>query len=350
MRALGWQDDALQVDGLTLPDVSKALTGALQHSGLLIRDDHGLRLNVSVQKFAARPYAEQVRPLWRGFVLARPWVEYQDPHKYYFNMQHHPAGRLALSVALAALPPDAEGFFDVNALSAALFERVGEFFALDYPPQSPYYFQETPDEIARKEKERVEKLRADWNAEERVWMAHALTTWLYFLGIVEIEAHNKIATRVRLTELGRALFHPETIASPRAAASSTAAWVVQPNFEIVVYLDTAMPPQLALLEQYAERLKTQEHTAHYRLTRETVYHGLERGGALDALVAALQKGSSVPLPANVLTELREWNARREKITLVRRAHLLEFENEDARAEAFADGLVGTRIGERFVWV
>jgi hypothetical protein len=102
------------------------------------------------------------------------------------------------------------------------------------------------------------------------------------------------------------------------------------------------------LERIAERIKAQQHTAHYRLTREAVYRGLENNTALEELLSTLQAGAGAALPPNVVTEIREWSALREKVTLRRRARLLEFSDEYAREAALRAGIGGAPVGERFV--
>ena len=125
--------------------------------------------------------------------------------------------------------------------------------------------------------------------------------------------------------------------------------MVQPNFEVVVYLDRASPEQLAFLERHAERFQTQQHVAQYRLTRQVVYTALESGSTLDRLLAALEGGSGRPLPQNVAAELREWAALREQVTLYRRARLLEFTDAAGR-DAEAKRLSGAPVGDRFLLI
>ena len=230
----------------------------------------------------------------------------------------------------------------------AIFERIGEYFSLNYPPSRPYDFHETPEQIRQSENQWRAKLRADWSKAEKPWMRKALATWLYCLGFVELGLENGTPVSVRLTDLGRALFHPELKTALTQPARAASAWVVQPNFDIVVYLDRATPKQLAFLERNAERVNAQQHTAHYRLTRESVYRGLESKTTLEELLSGLKNGAGNPLPPNVVTEIREWSALREKLTLRRRARLLEFSDASARDEAFNAGVSGTPVGDRFL--
>ena len=98
--------------------------------------------------------------------------------------------------------------------------------------------------------------------------------------LVEVCLEDGAVTVFRLTELGRTVLRRQTPATAPADTMQAAAgpiWVVQPDVEITVYLEHAMPRQLALLECWAERQKAQRHVVQYRLTRQSVYHGLEAG-------------------------------------------------------------------------
>ena len=348
VRALDWDATQMKVDGLAFPDPSAAFASALYRSGLLSSKDSALVVNVSLDTFATRPYADQVGALWHGFVSAREWREIELPGWYDAKGGYLVQGRWALSVALAALPVDGDGFCAMDDLSQALFERIGEYFSLDYPPSRPYHFNETPVQIRQSEDKWRAKLRADWSKEETPWLRQALATWLYYLGLVELGMENGTPISVRLTDLGRALLHPELKSALTQPARAASAWVVQPNFDVIVYLDRATPKQLAFLERNAERVNAQQHTAQYRLTRDAVYRGLESNTTLEELLSGLQTGAGNPLPPNVVTEIREWSALREKLTLRRRARLLEFSDASARDEAFNAGVTGTPVGDRFL--
>jgi len=75
------------------------------------------------------------------------------------------------------------------------------------------------------------------------------------------------------------------------------------------------------------------HTALYRLTRESVYRGLEGGTTISDLLDRLQHGSQIELPQNVIVELREWASLRERFTLRRGAHILEFSSASQESDS-----------------
>jgi len=106
---------------------------------------------------------------------------------------------------------------------------------------------------------------------------------------------------------------------------------------------------LAFLERHAERTQTHSHTAHYRLTRQSVYTGLESGTTLADLFDGLKAGAQTELPQNVMVELREWASLRERIVLHRTTSLLEFATPEALQSA-AKGMPWRVVNERFLLI
>lgn len=126
-------------------------------------------------------------------------------------------------------------------------------------------------------------------------------------------------------------------------------WIVQPNFEVVVYLDRASAAQLAFIERVAARKPSSGATALYQLTRDTVYAALESGMSAFMVQETLRAASVYPLPDNVSQMLVDWAARRERLTLYRTASLVEYSDQASRDAALASGTSpGSPIGERFI--
>jgi hypothetical protein len=350
-KAMKWKDDPILVDGLPFPEPAIAWVSTFYHANILelsSSQSQRLVLKDPVEQFASRSYAEQIRQLLWGFIEMRDWLEAQfSPWPY---PENYTRGRLALTLALTSLPVNAEDFFAIDDLDEALYNRVGDHFSLSSRASyRPSYFNKTPEEKRQAEAERLAKLRQDWLKCERQWLEKALSTWLYYLGLVELGLKDGTPVSFRLTKLGRAVLHPElNISVDAATGKPQPAWIVQPNFEVMVYLEYATSEQLAFLERHAERGSVQQHIALYQLTRESVYRGLESGTSLDELLTQLQAGASVVVPQNVQVELRSWGALREEITLRRRSHLLEFPDQAARQDAIARGVEGVCVGDRFL--
>ncbi len=354
-KVLRWDETGIELDGFFFPNPVQAWLGAFSCSDLLQKmDNDQLVLKESPERFAQRPFGEQVRLLMEGLIRTHTWWEAPPKNTYMDNDgKGRRQGRLALTLALSALPLNPDAFFSIHDFDLALYKRIGEDFALDYLPQRPSFFRATtPEQKERDLADWREKTRNEWLNQERPWLEGAFTTWLYFLGLVELTIENGEVTGFRLTDIGRATFHPELDSASTAESAPQAPgqpiWVVQPNFEIIAYLDRVSAPQLAFLERHAERTQSQRHTAHYRLTRESVYRGLESGSSLDDFVKTLQLGSQSELSQNVLVELREWASLRERIVLRRSARLMEFQSAEALKTGLTQGLTGAIVAERFL--
>ena len=351
-KAMKWDEKGLEIEGLLFPDPAMAWIGALRHSDLLVPEDGFMALGESPEHFAARPYGAQIRLLLDGFLRSVDWSEVSGSRSF-DSRKDYDLGRQALIIGLQGLPQDRLGFFSIADFERALFDRIGEYFSLGYLPRRPYYFHGKSEAQEQQEIDVWQiKLRENWLAQERPWIVAALKTWAYFLGMVELALEGSEIVGFRLTRLGREVLHPELAAKSDDATVQpvfeASSWVVQPNFEMIAYLERISAPQLAFLERFAERDQVNQHTALFRLTRNSVYRGLESGSTFDELLQGLERGADAGLPQNVVVELREWAALREQITLYHRASLLEFSDQQALQAALQAGLKGTVVGERYL--
>lgn len=351
-KALKWDEKGIKIEGLFFPDPAMAWISALRHSDLLVPGNDSLTLGEPPEHFAARPYGKQIRLLLDGFLRSVSWSEISGSRSFSFRKNYY-LGRQALVIGLQSLPQDVPGFFSIDNFERALFDRIGEYFSLGYVPRRPTYFHGKSEAQKQQEIDAWQtKLRDNWLAQERPWIDAALKTWGYFLGMVELALDDDSIIGFRLTSLGREVLHPELTTKHQDSAAHPnfegAAWVVQPNFEVIAYLDRISAIQLAFLERFAERHQVNQHTALFRLNQNSVYRGLESGSTLDELLQGLERGADAGLPQNVVVELREWAALREKITLYHRASLLEFSDEKALQAACQAGLMGIVVGERYL--
>lgn len=348
---LKWTD-VLDLDGLRIPKPIHAVVSALRHGGLLTEAHRRLVPGEPVVAFSVRPPSEQVLATLRGFLNAREWWEGSPDDSSWseYRATDYIRARLALLAALLALPDADETFVALDAFGDALFERVGEWVSIGHKSPRPYSCGRPAGEVQSAEAKWRAELQAGWQAREQRWLESAFRSWLYWLGLVELGSAAGSVTVFRLTDLGRRVLHrtPETEPG-RAAVATAPAWVVQPDFGITVYLEQATPRQLAFLERCAERHNAQHHVVQYRLTRESVYRGLESGSTIDELLDGLAAGATRELPGNVVAELRGWTGLCEQVTLHRCLRLLEFANEAERQAAIAAAsLEGEPVGDRFL--
>jgi hypothetical protein len=91
---------------------------------------------------------------------------------------------------------------------------------------------------------------------------------------------------------------------------------VQPNHEILAYLDAADARRVCTLARFARRSSaTGGRVETFSLSRESVYTALEAGMTVGEIEAFLTEHSKTALPANVLRTLQEWSGKRESLVL-----------------------------------
>ena len=159
-------------------------------------------------------------------------------------------------------------------------------------------------EMARKKEQYPageDRTLAFWLAVEAVWAANAIMVTLVTLGLVERgqTAGKNLRPCFRLTELGRVVFGaPEVEAAPEPGNARFL--TVQPNLEIVAYLESADARQVCTLSRFAAGAPQASGPVQtFALRRESVYGALESGMTLDEVRAFLIEHGKTELPANV---------------------------------------------------
>ena len=346
-KLVDWPDGSLQDGSLKFHNALGLVTVLLASCGALklAQDEHVLRVSASGRELANSPVSEQARLLVLNMLENNEWFEGESQPEMGYR-DNYVLGRAALLALLASIPVDQTGFISAASLNEAFYQRMAPWFSLRH---TLYYAINThPSKY-----ELGPSLRQNWQRFEYPWMLNALSQWLYFFGLVDLAlGRDNQVLAFRLTDLGRSVLHPELAGElePGQPKENGIAWVIQPNFDVVAYLDRLSNWQLAFLERHAERMSVQEHLVQYHLTRDSVYRGLEGGTKLDDLLAELEKGAGRELPQNVAAELREWAAQRERVVLWRRGTLAEFPDEHGREMAMRAGLKGQPVGERFLLV
>jgi hypothetical protein len=162
-----------------------------------------------------------------------------------------------------------------------------------------------------------DRLLAFWLDCEAVWAANAIMVTLVTLGLVERGQTTDKKTRpcFRLTELGCVVFGaPEVEAAPKPGDARFL--TVQPNLEVVAYLESADAKQICTLSRFASgTTRASGPVQTFALRRESLYRALESGMTLDEVSGFLIKHGKTELPANVERMLSEWAGRRESLAL-----------------------------------
>ena len=133
------------------------------------------------------------------------------------------------------------------------------------------------------------------------------------------------------------------------APSQTASLLVQPNFDVLVYLDALNPLALAALSG-ADCQRIDAQTATYTISRASVYRALETGLSAKTLTEMLAMFSNTPLPSNVVSSIGEWAGRRERLSLTEQVTLLEYHDVRERDAGIAQLKDASAVGERFALV
>jgi hypothetical protein len=190
-----------------------------------------------------------------------------------------------------------------------------------------------------------------WSVVEAGFIRAILLEPLHWMGLVDIgyiagpEAGDEVVSAIpavyRLTPVGAWLLGvgPE-VDMPEERGRV----VVQPNFELFA-LDPISDLTLSQLDEFAERISA-ERAIKYRLTRESVYRAQKRGWTTDRIVSVLGElnqpaGESAPagaasLPQNVVRTLQEWQSLHERVTIHRRASLLQAASGELLAQLRQD--------------
>lgn len=162
-----------------------------------------------------------------------------------------------------------------------------------------------------------ERLLAFWLAREGTWAANAIMVTLVTLGLVERGRTRDKAARFcfRLTDLGRAVFGaPELEMAP--VSYEPQFLTVQPNFDVLVYVDQAEAARVCDLARFAAHASNAGGQVRtFTLQRDMVYGALESGLSLDEIESFLNRHSRTPLPDNVTRMLAEWAGKRESLVL-----------------------------------
>ena len=196
-----------------------------------------------------------------------------------------------------------------------------------------------------------DRQRAWWFRYGGAWYANAVMVTLVALGLVERARLGEGAAAplgFRLTDLGRAVFGAPEVAPPPEPAERRCL-VIQPNFDVVAYLDQADARTAGLLGRIAETGNAHSGPIQtFRLTQASVYQAEESGLGHAQIVDFLQQHGQREPPANVLRSIADWSGKRESLSLRSKVTLLGFPTTAERDAYLKGHPEGTACGDRFV--
>ena len=134
--------------------------------------------------------------------------------------------------------------------------------------------------------------------------------------------------------------------------------VVQPNFEVMLFLDPAPLKVVYRLYQIGQREKLSERVANFRLTAESVQRGLGMGLSSQTIVDTLNEFSHAPVPDTVAFQISDWERVHGQLSLFANGVLIRHPDPDKldllvgqlRHEQRGQDFVSHRLGPESVFL
>ena len=316
--ALGGKDDPM----LPPDRISLVYMLLVQLGGILVEDGFARLVPERVERLLKEAPEAQASawvrawlrmPLWQDGIGQVPDRDGRDEAKRIRPDALTDARELVVW-ALSRIARGEPELLDLETFLSDLHGAAGD----DNPDFYWHAYAFRPKLAASEHKEKLpggpERRRAYWLDDEGVWVANALLVTLVHLGVIERGSVGR-SHCFRLTELGRVVFGAPEIAARKTIAGGPCL-TVQPNHDVLLYLDSADGEVIATLSRIAARTSAASGAVHtFRLTRETIYGALEGGLPAAEIEAFLTGRSRVPVPENVLLSVREWSRKRETLVL-----------------------------------
>jgi hypothetical protein len=322
----------------------------VQRAGLTQAEESRLVLSDEGRRFLRLPEAEQVRRLLTGWAHLPEWNEFLRVPTLTFDgaFGDMPApyqivgARGTLLELLQRERPYPDWHTFPSLLASVQRYRVG--FLIPQRTRVNYY----PWQRGKKDDgtpyvgiylkgvspRRLLDKQRDWELVEGSFLRTVFEESLLWLGVVRLGYDGDRLTAFQLTERGAAALGLIETPAADAAAPATPVertLVVQPNFEVVAYMEMTGVSLLVELDRFAERVRL-DRAALYRLTRASLYRGLQDGLTLDEVLCSLETRNGGPLPQNVAYSLAEWERLYQRIHVQRAVTLVEA-GDDAELQA-----------------
>ncbi|MBA2664450.1 MAG: helicase-associated domain-containing protein [Bradymonadaceae bacterium] len=150
--------------------------------------------------------------------------------------------------------------------------------------------------------------------------------WMGFLQLGESDDGMELA---RFHARGRqALGLVSATPAPPAPSSLAGCLIVQPNFEIMVFLDAAPLEVIYFLYRIGERIRLSDRVATFRLTAESVQRGYSLGESAANACERLGALSHTPVPNSVSFQLDDWERVHRQLRFYARGLVLRHPDPD----------------------
>ena len=292
-------------------------------------------------EWSSRPYAERMKDLMHAYVNGQslPDIKLFFPQLYEAFDEYLPRGsvrrtyhRLLVAHILREQPE--EVWFSLGTLARALYDLDHNVLCLD--EQWRAIASNTRD-ITPVWKDR------QWEMREQRLFSWMIQSFLFDLGIVELGGEGKY---FRVTPAGRYALGVGPLPD-RGEATQQDALVVQPDFEVIVYVDRCSPNLRRTLDTFCERVQG-GMVSTYRLTEQSVYRGSRTGTSIKDFRTLLTANSKVAIPSNVNEQFSSWERKLESVQVHAGCEVIECLNAKEAQALVAEHPHCRLIGERFV--
>ncbi|MBV8383605.1 MAG: helicase-associated domain-containing protein [Planctomycetaceae bacterium] len=336
-----------------LPEAHGLYVELLRYAGIIQVEGNAVHVDPAA---ATRQFAQsgawQAYAWTRGWLRARHWFDAVGTPEA-FDLEHYAhrvaTARQVLVWALGCLAHSGDHWYDLNTLVAALYALQGTahfYLPFGNPAWDPK-LEPPKDQVQAEGKRRP---HASWFGREGAWYANALMITLVALGLVErgrIGRGTAATLGFRLTGLGRAVFGAPEVAPPPEPGERRFL-LIQPNFDVIAYLDQADATSVGTLGRLAESDSTRTGPIQtFRLTQASLYQAQESGLGHAQIVDFLRQHSQREPPSNVLQAIADWSGKRESMVLRSGIIVVGFPSL-AERDAYLKRHPGTACGERFV--
>ena len=322
MTSLPSADDA----SLALPDPESFYYELLREMGFLsVAAEPRRVLSVGIERHFAEPAVAQAWHWLRAWLEIRLWQDgigvVPDRDNDYNPVRIEPdslrEAKELLIWAFCRLAHSACDWLDLEVFLKdfwqATHEVAGDFYWDAYTWDPDFAMARSKLKLPAGPDRSV----AFWLDGAGAWAANVVMVTFVMLGLVQRgeSGGKKKCPCFRLTDLGRQVFGmPETEAEDRQDAA--AFLTVQPNHEILAYMDAADARRICTLARFARHGKTNTGRVQtFSLSRESIYQALENGMTVAEVQAFLVEHGRTDLPANVVHALMEWSGKRESLVL-----------------------------------
>lgn len=151
-----------------------------------------------------------------------------------------------------------------------------------------------------------------------------ITHMLAWAGIIEQGKTPEGQRLVRLTSRGASLIQGEELPS----APQSPCLIVQPNFEVMVFLDNTTTQTLFKLYQLGTRVGLADRVATFRMTSQSIQRGYSLGLDARGVIKLLNDLGHTPLDQTVDFQLTDWERIWKQVTLYADGILLRHEDPD----------------------